>query len=300
VSPARRRFAWILLLLAPALFGVNMLAARYVTFVPPNALALGRWLLFCLILLPIVWRELLAKRAAIRSEWLDLLLLGALGMWVCGAFVYIGGRTTEALNIGLIFAASPIVVLLLGRILGNERLTAARMTGITLCLVGVAVVFAKGQLGNLLAVRLASGDLWIATASACWAAYSLLLKQRPSSFDPLARLCLIALGGALILIPFTIGETLLFGGPDLGDSRVWIAWLVVATVPGVGAYAAYSFCVAELGPSSTSVSMYLGPPYVGLMAWAALGEAPHWYHLLGIALVLPGLFLVTRPVPKKA
>ena len=41
--------------------------------------------------------------------------------------------------------------------------------------------------------------------------------------------------------------------------------------------------------------MYLGPPYVGVMAWAALGETPQWYHLLGIALVLPGLFLATRP-----
>ena len=296
MSPARRRFAWFLLFLSPALFGVNMLAARYVTFVPPNALALGRWLLFCLILLPIVWRELHAKRDAIGREWLDLLLLGALGMWVCGAFVYIGGRTTEALNIGLIYAASPIVVLIFGR----ERLTPGRLVGIILCLLGVVAVFAKGQLGNLLGVRLASGDLWIAAASAAWAVYSLLLKQRPSAFDPLARLCLIASGGVLILVPFTIGEALLFGGPDLGDSRVWIAWLIVATVPGLGAYAAYSFCVAELGPSSTSVSMYLGPPYVGLMAWAALGEAPHWYHLLGIALVLPGLFLVARPVPKPA
>ena len=40
--------------------------------------------------------------------------------------------------------------------------------------------------------------------------------------------------------------------------------------------------------------MYLGPLYVGLMAWAALGEAPQGYHLLGTPLVLPGLFLAPR------
>ncbi|HKV15648.1 MAG TPA: DMT family transporter [Reyranella sp.] len=296
MSPSRRRSAWILLFLSPALFGVNMLAARYVTFVPPNALALGRWLLFCLILLPVVWSRLLAGRAAIAREWPDLLLLGALGMWVCGAFVYIGGRTTSALNIGLIYAASPIVVLIFGR----ERITSARLAGIILCLVGVGIVFAKGELGNLLGVRLARGDLWVAAASASWAIYSLLLKRRPSAFDPMTRLCLIAFGGVLILLPFTIGEALLWRGPDLGDGRVWLAWLVVAAVPGVAAYAAYSFCIAELGPASTSLSMYLGPPYVGVMAWLALGEAPHWYHLLGIALVLPGLFLATRPAPKGA
>ena len=56
----------------------------------------------------------------------------------------------------------------------------------------------------------------------------------------------------------------------------------------------------ELGPSRTSISLYLGPPYVGLMAWAALGERPQWYHLVGIAFVLPGLFLATRPPAKGA
>ena len=70
---------------------------------------------------------------------------------------------------------------------------------------------------------------------------------------------------------------------------------MIALVPGIGAYAAYAFCVADLGPSRTSLAMYSALPYVGVMAWAALGETPQWYHLLGIALVLPGLFLATRP-----
>ena len=54
----------------------------------------------------------------------------------------------------------------------------------------------------------------------------------------------------------------------------------------------------ELGPSVTSVSMYLGPLYVGILAWIILGEAPQWYHLIGTVLVLPGLFLATRPASK--
>jgi drug/metabolite transporter (DMT)-like permease len=288
--PPRRRLAWILLLLSPALFGVNMLVARYATFVPPNALALGRWLLVALLLLPIVWPRLKANAPALGREWPDFLLFGALGMWVCGAFVYIGGRTTEALNIGLIYAASPILVVLLDR----EPVGRGRLVGIALCLSGVAAVLMKGRFDNLLAVRFGIGDLWIAVASACWGLYSVLLKRRPSRFDPLTRLCLFSFAGSLILLPFTLGEAVLWGPPDFGDWRVWTAWLVVALVPGLGAYAAYGFCVAELGASRTSLSMYLGPPYVGAMAWVLLGEVPQWYHLLGLALVLPGLFLATR------
>jgi drug/metabolite transporter (DMT)-like permease len=292
---SRRRLAWFLLLLSPALFGVNMLAARYATFVPPNALALGRWLLVALLLLPFVWPRLRTNASALGREWPDILLFGALGMWICGAFVYIGAHTTTALNIGLIYAASPILVVVLGRWLDREPLSAGRILGIVLCLAGVAAVFTRGRVANLLEVQFGVGDLWIAAGSASWGLYSVLLRHRPSRFDPLTRLCLFSLAGSLILLPFAIGEAILWDPPDLGDIRVWLAWLVIALVPGIGAYAAYAFCVAELGPSRTSLAMYLGPPYVGVMAWAALGETPQWYHLLGIALVLPGLFLATRP-----
>lgn len=296
----RRRTAWILLFLSPAFFGVNILVARFAAFVPPNALALGRWLLVGLILLPIVWPNLRKHPDAIAREWPDLLLFGALGMWICGAFVYIGGHTTPALNIGLIYAASPILVVVLGRVVDNERLTVARLAGIALCLAGAAVVFAKGQPANLLNVRFTAGDIWVAIASACWGLYSVLLKHRPSRLDPFARLCLIAFAGSLVLTPFTIGEALLWGGPDLGDWRVWSVWLLLAIVPGVLAYGTYGFCIKELGPSRASVSLYLGPLYVGLMAWATLGEAPRWYHLFSMLLVLPGLFLATRTPGKGA
>ncbi len=296
----RRRIAWALLLLSPAMFSVNMLMARYATFVPPNALALGRWFLVAALLLPFVWPRLVRHRHALVREWPDLLMLGALGMWICGAWVYIGGRTTPALNIGLIYAASPILVVLLGRLLYRERLTFARIAGIALCLAGVAAVFAKGRVGNLLSMHFTEGDLWIAAASACWGLYSVLLKHRPSALDPLTRLCAVSFAGSLVLLPFAIGEAILWTGPAFGDWKTWTVWIVLAIIPGVGAYGAFGYCVRELGPSVTSISMYLGPLYVGLLAWATLGETPHWYHLVGTALVLPGLFLATRPPAKGA
>jgi drug/metabolite transporter (DMT)-like permease len=290
----RRRLAWSLLLLSPALFSVNMLAARYAVFVPPNALALGRWVFVSLMLLPFVWTKLVARRDALAREWPDLLLFGALGMWICGAWVYLGAHTTPALNIGLIYAASPILVVVVSRVIDKEPLGLPRLCGIVLCLAGVACVFAKGRLGNLLAIRFTTGDLWVIAGSISWGLYSVLLKHRPSRLDAASRLCATSIAGCLILIPFTIGEAVLWGPPDLSDGRLWAVWLVMALVPGIGAYSAYAFCIAELGASRTSISMYLGPPYVGLMAWATLGETPRWYHLLGIALVLPGLFLATR------
>ncbi len=293
----RRRTAWALLLLLPALFGVNILLSRYAMFVPPNALALGRWVVVVLFLSPFVGAGLLAHRRAIAREWPDLLLLGALGMWVCGAFVYIGARSTVALNISLIYAASPILIVILERVFHGESLPLPRLVGITLCLGGVAIVLTRGQLASLLSVRFTVGDLWVATASACWGIYSVILRYRPSALAPMERLSAIAVGGCVVLLPFAVGEALLWNGPDLADWRIWIVWLVLGIVPGVGAYGAYSFCVRELGAGRTSVAMYLTPPYVGIGAWLALGEPPQWYHLVGTLLILPGLYLATRQTP---
>jgi drug/metabolite transporter (DMT)-like permease len=104
-----RQLAYALLFITPALWSVNYLVARWAPgVIAPHALALGRWIVAAMVLGAFCAAELRDKRGAIRAEWKQLLVLGTLGMWICGAFVYIGGQSTAALNIGLIYSACPI------------------------------------------------------------------------------------------------------------------------------------------------------------------------------------------------
>jgi drug/metabolite transporter (DMT)-like permease len=41
--------------------------------------------------------------------------------------------------------------------------------------------------------------------------------------------------------------------------------------------------------------LYLSPVYGALGAWGVLGEPPGWYHAAGAALILPSIWLATRP-----
>ena len=43
-------------------------------------------------------------------EWKRYRVLAALGMWICGAWLYIGGRTTAAINISLICSIAPVLI----------------------------------------------------------------------------------------------------------------------------------------------------------------------------------------------
>src|SRR3546814_5926910 len=81
-----RRLALVLLLVAPALFCSNMLVARAThDLFPPVALAFWRWTATLALLLPFTAAALWRHRYDVLREWRDILVLGALGMGVCGA-----------------------------------------------------------------------------------------------------------------------------------------------------------------------------------------------------------------------
>lgn len=295
MTGAERR-ARALLWGVPALWSSNYLIARAAEgVIAPHLLALGRWTLAIALLLPFTWSVLAspAGRAAVRAEWRQLLVLGALGMWICGAFVYQGGQTTTSVNIALLYAATPIAIVWVGARLLGERLSRARQAGVVLALAGVVFVIARGDPANLLAVRFTVGDGWIVVAAVCWAAYSVLLKHWPSALGPLPRLVAIAAAGVLVLLPFTLLEAWLAPSPPLG----WrAAGLVVAAalLPGVISYGAYAYMQRELGASRTALIMYLAPLYAALGAWMMFGEPPRWYHGVGALLILPSIWLATR------
>ena len=115
----RRRLALAMLWVVPLVWSSNYLIARAATgVVQPHLLALARWSLAFAIMLPLAWRGLAQGGAPwLRAEWRQLLVLGALGMWICGAFVYIGGQTTSSTNIALIYAATPIAIAMISAVM---------------------------------------------------------------------------------------------------------------------------------------------------------------------------------------
>ncbi len=296
LSPEQRKqWAYALIFIAPALWSVNYLVGRSaVDTVAPHALAFGRWLIAFLLLAAMSWREIAAHPIAIRRGWKQYLVLGALGMWICGAFVYIGARTTVATNISLIYSTSPVMIALISRYALEERMGARQLAGVALAFAGVLHIVLKGHWRDLAEVEFTVGDVWILLATLSWTAYSLLLKAWPSPFGPAARLALIMAGGLVVLAPLTLVEALYFMPTQVS----WASFgymLAVALFPGFGAYLAYSYMQRELGAARVGVVLYLGPIYAAATAWLVLGEPVRNYHWLGAALILPGIYLSTRP-----
>ena len=291
----RQRFARILLWLVPLAWSSNYLIARAAAgVISPHSLALGRWSLAFALMLPLAWAGLRrAGRPWLVAEWKQLLVLGGLGMWVCGAFVYLGGQTTSSANIALIYAATPIAIAVVGALLLGERMARSQVAGVALALLGVLFVIAKGDLHQLLSVRFTVGDGWVLAAGVGWVTYSVLLRLWPSRLGTAERLVAITGGGILVLLPFTALELALLPAPPFSWRALGLV-AAAAVLPGMLAYQAYSFMLRELGAGPTALVLYLGPVYAAFTAWLLLGEPPQAYHAIGAALILPSIWLATR------
>ena len=296
-SDKQERLAARLLWLIPVMWSVNYLVARKAPgIVEPHMLALGRWGLAGGILAFLARKELWQARQAIADVWHEYLALGVLGMLVCGAWVYLGAKTTGAMNIALIYAASPVLIAVGAVLFLGERLSRVQVLGVAMALVGVLTVITQGQLLAIAQVNWVAGDGWIVMAMVSWASYALLQKKWPTPLSATARLATICAGGVVAIFPFAVWEIYQPSTPPWSVDATALV-LAAALIPGLGAYWLYGWTQRILGASRVAVTLYLSPLVATLLAWGVLHEPLGLHHATGLALVLPGVYLASRKAP---
>ncbi len=112
-------------------------------------LPFGDGCLAVLILLPFIFPQIRKNWKEVIIELPKLLILGLTGFAFCGAFPYISGLTTSVVNMGIIYSASPIFIILFSVFIYKEKLSKLQIFGTVLCLLGIIIVVCKGQFENL-------------------------------------------------------------------------------------------------------------------------------------------------------
>ena len=267
----------------------NMILARGVAgSVPPFSIAFFRWSIVALGLLPAVVVALREKPGLLQGQALGIVVAGFLGMFICGGPVYLAGVTTSAINIALIMALSPLVVLLFSVVSGRETIDRRKIIGMLVALAGALLIITKGRTAT--GAGLSPGDLLALLAMLGWAGYTLMQNDVAKGVSFLARIGLFAAAGALFSLPFAVHE--IWSTPSAAFSgRAALVYLFAGLVPGLFAYSAYAYLGSMFGAVSTSLSLYLGPIVSAVLSIIFLGEAPTMIHLIGGALSLGGMWL---------
>lgn len=287
---------YVILAFMPLFFSTNIVFGRVaVTSVEPWTLAFIRWFSCTLILMPFVAPSIVQHFEILRKQWKRLALLGFLGMWICGALVYLALKYTSATNGTLIYTSSPVLIIFLEWIFRGRKVGLREFLGITIAMLGVLIIIFRGSLDSLVALDFNTGDLLFVLSAISWSIYSVILKS--AGLDELPTITLfavIAFMGAVTLAPFTIVEIVV---QDAFPTN-WSSWVNIAGIvlfASLIAFSAFQHGVKVAGAPIAGIFMYLLPVYGVGMAVIFLGEELEFYHLTGILTVSGGVMIATLP-----
>lgn len=283
-----------LIIIQPAFMSSYLAISRGASgLVPPISLAFWRWLFAFLILLPFVFYKINKNWAQVFKEWKKLLFLGFTGFCLCGIFPAISGITTTVTNMGIIYSASPVFIILFSFFLFKEKITFYQVVATIVCIFGVFIVLSKGKVDYLLGLKFTTGDIWISGAMLSWAIYSVYLMNFKSNFDLLTRFVLMAFFGILCLVPIYLIEKNYYS--NITFDKNFLKWSLLAAIsPGIIAFLMYSKLQKLVGASLTGLTVYLIPIYTSFYGYFFFKEQIYLYHWIGGGLVILGIILANK------
>jgi drug/metabolite transporter (DMT)-like permease len=288
----------MLLLALTALFWAgNAVASRLaVGEVSPFLLVFLRWSIVCLLLLPFLWRRILANWASLRPRLKVVVFMALFGFTGFNALFYIAAHSTTALNIGIIQGAIPIFVLLAAFAAYRTPVSLVQTAGVALTVLGVVLVASQGSLSRLAGLTFNLGDMIMVLACLFYALYATALKNRPA-IDGLffAFLALIAALASLPLLALEVAT----GELILPTAKGWVVTAYIALFPSCIAQIFFMRGVDLIGPGRAGVFVNLVPVFAALLAVLILSEPFRWYHAGALTLVLTGIVVAQRK-PRQA
>ena len=271
----------------------QVLARGLAGSVPPFSLAFFRWSIIAIGLAPFALAAIREGKIPLAQNAWPILVAGFLGMFLCGGPVYVAGITTTAIHIALIFALSPIMVLLISAALGMEHIGPLQWLGTGLALSGALLIVSGGHLETLTQSSAAWGDLLVVFAMLGWSGYTLMQSRVTPGASLLARVSLFSAAGALCSLPIAIHEMWTMPAAVF-NTRAYEAYVFAGLVPGLIAYAGFAWLGGKFGSVRTSLVLYVAPIASALLSWIILGEPPRLIHLVGGMLILGGVWASLR------
>jgi drug/metabolite transporter (DMT)-like permease len=289
----------LLLALAMLCWAGNWVVGRAIhEQIPPFTLNFWRWSASLLLILPVAWPSLRAQWPLLLRHWKWVLPMAAIGSAIFQSMVYLGLQSTTALNGALIIALVPVFVVMIAAAILGDRLGSRQGLGICVSLAGAVVVIVRGDLSVLRTLGFNPGDLWILAAVPIWSLYTVMLKRWPAGLDRMSFLAAMALIGAVLQFPFFAWEWAT--GRQMSVTPASIAAIAYTAVfASFLAFVFYNRAMERTTPAVAGLFHHLHPAFTALLGMVFLGERVGWYHALGVAFIVLGLYLTTaaRPGP---
>jgi drug/metabolite transporter (DMT)-like permease len=251
-------------------------------------------MLFALpLFLLLAWRAGRGKGSLTWRDWRTVLGLGFCGYYLASFLDFAGLAYVSASLERLILYLNPTIVLLIGVTFFRKRVTRAQLAALALSYCGVLCVF--GREASLTGSNVALGATLVLASAVSYAVYLVYSGEEVRRLGALrltglatSVACVICIMQFFLLRPLT---AMVVAPPVL-----WLS-LLNATVCTFAPVLMVMMAIERIGATLTAQAGTVGPLSTILMAIVVLGEPFTPWVAAGTALVLAGIWLLTRPQP---
>lgn len=245
------------------------------------------------ILIPLwCWQE----GKAVKFSGKDLAIFTLLGLGVLGNHlgVLFGLRYIGAAEAGIIIGASPAITAFLSSILIRDLPFRVVWLGCAVSFAGVILV-SGGETKGVTGDQPWIGGALVVLALVSWALYSIGVRRTMERFSPLTVNWTTLLISILMQIPLLwTDQKMAVAGIGSVPPSGWVAILYLVIFATALGQQAWLYGVHGIGPARAGIFINLIPVSALVLSVLILGEAIGPRELVGIILILAGVWLVNR------
>ena len=272
-------------------FVVGKIALRQI---PPLVLPGVRIGIAAIFFIPIYWwdRRGHTHRPFRRADLPQLIVVALCGITFNQFFFIAGLYRTSVGHMAVFFAMTPVIVLLLAVIIGQEKLTFPKLAGMLIAMTGVLLVELSSQRGSRIATPL--GDLFAFLGNLAFSIYTVAGKHVASRYGSIPVNTLAYAIGAATLLPISWAARGSFHAAEI-SAAAWLSLLYMVIFGSVVAYLIYYYALMHIPASRVAAFTYAEPVLAAILGFLLLGEPVTWALGVGGAMVLAGVWIAERP-----
>jgi len=280
------------LFLTAAFWGATPTVGRILaSYEAPIVVVGGRFVIASAVLL--VFMKFRGEFLTIPMKlWLKFFFIGLTGILLHNSLMYEGLESVTASTASILLALIAIKITVIDSFLSRRLPRWNIAVGVLLGFFGAIYVVTNGHPGEFLDLKVGKGEVLVLLSGLSWAIYSVIGRDLLNEYQPLLVTTYASVIGVALMTPF------FFHNPSV-TFDIFTDLESVALISFLGffgsalAFLWYYEAVALLGVVETAIYINFVPVFGVFFAFIFLGESISSSILIGGAIVLAGVLLVT-------
>jgi drug/metabolite transporter (DMT)-like permease len=283
-----RPLHWVLLVILSVLWGGTFVFAKEaLPYVPPLTLTLLRVVIASAVLVPIVL-VLGYRLPKTLAEWRDFAGMAILNNIIPFSLIFWGQTMIGSGLTSVVNAATPLMALLVARVLAGEALAANKLAGVALGVGGVATLVGPSALAG---DRASALGILLVLGGALSYGFSGLWGRRFKAVPPIVTAASQLICSSLMMIPIA-GLADQFWKLPLPPLPALVAVIALGVLSTALAYILFFKIMAEAGSNNAMLVTLLIPISAITLGALRFGETLSLNQIIGAAIIAASLLVI--------